>query len=81
MVRKSKKMDLKKNIPWWLKFCIKLILSLLPINYEYWRKLGIFKHGSMNKPSLAISTFQKYYKIANEHKKISIVFQNILGSY
>lgn len=63
-------MDLKKIIPWWLKFSLKLILSLLPINYSSWRRLGIFKHGTMNEPSLAISTFQKYYKIANEYKKI-----------
>ena len=47
-------------IPWWLKIMAKIILKRLPINYNYWRKLGIFRHGKMDSSEYAINVFNKH---------------------
>ena len=36
---------LRQLFPWWLKIFIKIVLSRLPVNYQQWKKLKIFKHG------------------------------------
>ena len=35
---------------WLIKIVAKLFLARLPINYNFWKKLGLFKHGSMESP-------------------------------
>ena len=66
-------MDIKKYIPWWLKILIKLILSNLPIKYNVWKRVGLFKHGSMDKTDKANATFQRYFNII---KKYTIIPKN-----
>lgn len=38
-----------KSIPWFLKMAIKIILAILPVPYSFWKKLGLFQHGEINK--------------------------------
>ena len=33
-------------LPWWFKMGAKIALARLPIAYEYWRRMGLFRHGS-----------------------------------
>jgi SAM-dependent methyltransferase len=35
-------------IPWWAKIAAKIILARLPIGYEFWQKVGLFRHGAMD---------------------------------
>ena len=44
-------MSIKKRIPWWLKMTIKIFLSFMPMKYGIWQKIGLFRHGSMDKAS------------------------------
>lgn len=50
-------MLLKKSIPWQLKILAKIILSRAPIPYSFWKKLGLFEHGAMNKEEWAYDLF------------------------
>jgi hypothetical protein len=45
------------NIPWWSKIGFKLILSRLPFGYAVWQRIGLFRHGSMDKCDYAINVF------------------------
>ena len=47
---------------WWFKIILKLILSKLPISYNVWKKLNIFKHGSMDTFQYPIKVFKSHYK-------------------
>ncbi len=44
-------MNMRKRIPWWLKITIKIFLSFIPFKYDFWQKLGFFRHGSMDEAS------------------------------
>ena len=55
---------------WALKILIKIIISKLPIKYSFWKKVGIFRHGGMDKIEYSkkiffghIGDIQKYRKI------------------
>lgn len=44
-------------LPWPLKLTAKLVLSRLPLRYEIWRRLGLFRHGALPsaiEPRLAV---------------------------
>ncbi len=47
--------------PWRLKVAGKLLLSRLPIGYEHWRSLSLFRHGAMDDPAYALSVFDRHY--------------------
>ena len=55
---------LKKNIPWWLKIILKIVLSRLPINYQKWSLLNLFKHGYPENKFLYVEKFTKHYNLA-----------------
>lgn len=42
---------------WRAKIGAKLVLSRLPIPYSLWRRMKIFRHGTMDVPSYALRTF------------------------
>jgi len=63
-------MQIVCNLPWWVKIGTKLVLSRLPMPYGFWRRLGIFRHGAMNDPELAIRTFRRYFDRANANGPI-----------
>jgi SAM-dependent methyltransferase len=43
---------------WPLKIIAKIVLSRLPIPYKFWKSLGLFEHGQMNKASYALKIFR-----------------------
>lgn len=45
---------LKATIPWPIKLTAKIILSRLPIPYETWRALNLFRDGGMDNPAYAL---------------------------
>ncbi len=47
---------MKRHTPWWLKVALKLTLSRLPLSYAHWAKLGLFRHGEMNRPQQALKS-------------------------
>jgi hypothetical protein len=53
-----------KYIPWQLKFAAKLVLSRLPINYQVWKRAGIFDLGGMNRPQYALDVFRRHFTSA-----------------
>ena len=49
---------------WRLKLGAKLILSRLGIPYHQWRKLGLFRHGQMDRPDYALKIFELHVRRA-----------------
>lgn len=45
------------NIPWWAKIGAKMMLSRLPFDYQLWQKLGLFRHGYMDKSEYLTGVF------------------------
>lgn len=52
---------IRKRIPWWAKMSTKLVLCSLPMGYPFWRSLALFRHGGMERPGWAYSTFRRHY--------------------
>ena len=53
-------MKIKKILPWWLKIISKIILSRLPINYNFWQSIGLFRHGKMDVSDYALDVFKSH---------------------
>jgi len=51
---------IKQHLPWWGKIAAKLVLSRSPISYNFWHKLGIFRHGGMDSPAYALNVFEAH---------------------
>lgn len=49
-------------IPWWMKIAIKIVLYRLRLPYHIWRKLNVFKHGSMLDKNYALSVYDECFK-------------------
>jgi SAM-dependent methyltransferase len=56
-------------VPWYVKICVKIILSRLPLGYKFWRRLNLFVHGDMNKPDYAYNVFQQHFQRSNFVRK------------
>jgi hypothetical protein len=37
-----------RRMPWWLKMVAKGVLTRLPFSYGFWRRLNVFRHGTMD---------------------------------
>jgi len=48
------------QIPWWLKIGAKLVLSRLPVDYAFWQRLRLFRHGDMDSSEYAIEVFDQH---------------------
>jgi SAM-dependent methyltransferase len=35
------------RLPWWAKIVVKLALARLPLPHAWWRRIGVFRHGSL----------------------------------
>jgi len=57
-----------KYVPWYLKIILKIILSRLPLNYSFWQKIGLFRHGHMDKIDYIIKVFERHIQFANLDK-------------
>jgi len=55
-------MSFKKQIPWYIKIIIKVVLSRLPIGYGTWRRAGMFLHGTMENGNYALDVFSSHMK-------------------
>ncbi|MCT7961873.1 class I SAM-dependent methyltransferase [Laspinema sp. D1] len=53
--------NVKQAIPWWIKIISKVILSRLPISYNIWKQISLFKHGEMGNYSYAYQVFKKHF--------------------
>jgi hypothetical protein len=62
-------MSIKQFVPWWGKILAKLVLSRLPINYHFWKKLALFEHGYMERPSYAYEVFKQHFDRVGGLKK------------
>jgi SAM-dependent methyltransferase len=49
------------SMPWWAKVAAKVVMARLPVSYERWRQLGVFRHGEMLDPDYAIRVFDRHY--------------------
>jgi hypothetical protein len=52
------------RLPWWLKITAKVVLSQLPVSYEQWRGVGLFKHGAMLDAGYAVEVFNRHFQSA-----------------
>ena len=48
----------KAAMPWWGKIGIKLVLARLPLAYDFWQRLGLFRHGHMDSAVYALGVFE-----------------------
>ena len=53
--------NVRKAIPWYVKFGIKLVRGTLPINYNFFATLGFFRHGKMDDPQTALNIFNNHF--------------------
>lgn len=44
-------------LPWYVKIASKIVLSRLPVPYSFWRSIGLFRNGPMDKVEYAIKIF------------------------
>lgn len=81
---------LRKAIPWYAKFGIKLVRGSLPINYSFFAKLGFFRHGKMDDPKSAVEIFQRHFSDQDLPKRSFVflemgpgdsLFSGIIASY
>lgn len=54
-------MQIKTKLPWWLKIIVKIFFSRLPVAYSVWRKIGLFRHGSMDKVEYAYNVYIRHF--------------------
>lgn len=47
----------RKRFPWWFRIAAKIVLSRLPISYAVWKQIGLFEHGTMERPANAFEIF------------------------
>jgi hypothetical protein len=55
-------MNIKRRTPWQAKIAAKLVFSRLPLNYGTWARLGLFRHGDMDRIGYAYGVFKKHYE-------------------
>lgn len=61
---------MKVLIPWWLKICMKIILSRVPIGYGFWQNIGLFRHGYMDDASYVLKVFDEHVSRAGLDGKL-----------
>lgn len=54
-------MSIRDKIPWWAKIAAKLVLSRIPMEYGFWRRVSLFKHGAMHEPDYAYKVFKTHF--------------------
>ncbi len=60
----------KRSYLWLYKIIGKIILSRIPLIYQIWQKLGIFRHGKMDDVDYALQTFLMHIKNLKLENKI-----------
>lgn len=57
--------SLKSKVPWYFKIASKIILRRIPINYNFWQRIGLFRHGNMDNADYALNLFKKHISQSN----------------
>jgi len=52
------------TIPWFVKIPAKIVLSRLPVRYDNWRNLNLFRAGQMDDPETAFRVFHMHCRAA-----------------
>jgi len=52
------------RVPWHVKIGAKLVLSRLPVDYGFWRRVGLFRLGDMDNPEYAFAVVEKHFSRA-----------------
>lgn len=52
---------MKSKLPWQIKIFAKLALSHMPVKYNFWKKLTLFRHGEMDNPRYAYDVFKNHF--------------------
>lgn len=52
------------KLPWQVKMLLKLIFSILPFGYSFWRYFGIFRHGQMDNVTYPVKIFSHHVERA-----------------
>ena len=52
------------SVPWQVKIFLKLVLSVFPFNYSFWRFFGLFRHGQMDNSYYPLKIFSHHIKRA-----------------
>jgi hypothetical protein len=52
-------------VGWKLKIAAKVVLTRLPVSYHQWRKIGIFRHGAMNRADYADGVLAQHLELAH----------------
>lgn len=68
---------IRKSVPWYVKFSIKIVRGSLPIPYDFFAGLGLFRHGKMDNPDYAIATFENHFPGLKDIPKTPFVFLEI----
>jgi predicted SAM-dependent methyltransferase len=58
-------------MPWWSKILVKIFLSRIPFNYNFWKFLGIFRHGYMAQASYGFDVFNNHVSRAGLKGKLN----------
>jgi SAM-dependent methyltransferase len=53
-----------QGVPWPLKIAAKIVLARLPLPYHFWKKIGLFKQGGMDRPEYALTIFRRHFEAA-----------------
>lgn len=53
-------LGMSSAMPWRIKILAKIVLSRLPIDYALWQKIGLFRHGHMDKADYALRVFKQH---------------------
>ncbi len=62
-------MSIKSALPWQIKIAVKILLARLPASYRFWRWLGIFKAGDMERSEYALGVFSDHFNGVNFARK------------
>jgi hypothetical protein len=60
-----------QSIPWQMKIAAKIVLARLPLPYQFWEKIGLFKQGRMERPEYALRIFRRHFDAVSFAKKAS----------
>jgi len=56
---------IRSFLPWYLRIGAKLLISRLPFSYDFWSKIGFFRHGSMDDHFYVWSVLKKHSSVLN----------------
>lgn len=52
--------SLRERLPWWSRIAAKIVLSRLPARYGIWQRVGLFRHGEMDRAGYAVGVFDRH---------------------